>query len=113
MENITLAPRKLNNLSAAAAETKALELLEQVGLSDKRQQYPAAIVDPSACARGFTMNGYQLDWWAVLSGQPREWLFSGIWMTFRLTVFSSLLATVIAVILLAMRLTTSRLSPKH
>lgn len=55
------------------------------------------------------MNGYQLDWWAVLSGQPREWLLSGIWMTFRLTVFSSLLATVIAVILLAMRLTTSRL----
>jgi len=28
------------------------------------------------------MNGYQLDWWAVLSGQPREWLLSGIWMTY-------------------------------
>ena len=55
------------------------------------------------------MNGYQLDWWAVLSGQPREWLFSGIWMTFRLTVFSSLLATVIAVILLAMRLINLKL----
>lgn len=43
LENITLAPRKLNNQSAAAAETKALELLEQVGLSDKRQQYPAQL----------------------------------------------------------------------
>ncbi len=43
LENITLAPRKLNNLSATAAETKALELLEQVGLSDKRHQYPAQL----------------------------------------------------------------------
>jgi polar amino acid transport system ATP-binding protein len=40
MGNITLAPRKLGLMDAAAAEKKAMELLDQVGLADKAQEYP-------------------------------------------------------------------------
>ncbi len=43
LENITLAPRKLNKLLASVAETKARELLERVGLSDKQHHYPAQL----------------------------------------------------------------------
>ncbi|MDR0424101.1 MAG: amino acid ABC transporter ATP-binding protein [Clostridiales Family XIII bacterium] len=40
MGNITLAPRKLGLMDTAAAEKKAMELLDQVGLADKAQEYP-------------------------------------------------------------------------
>lgn len=55
------------------------------------------------------MSGYHLDWAGVLTGLPREWLITGLWETFRLTIMASLLATLIAVLLLAMRLSNSRL----
>lgn len=40
MENLTLAPLKLKNLSQEEAEKKALILLEKVGLKDKASAYP-------------------------------------------------------------------------
>ncbi len=40
LDNITLAPRKVHGLSAAAAEERAMTLLERVGLRDKASSYP-------------------------------------------------------------------------
>ena len=40
MENLTLAPMKLKNLSQEEAEKKALILIEKVGLKDKASAYP-------------------------------------------------------------------------
>ena len=40
LDNITLAPRKALKLPRAAAEARAVELLERFGLSDKRDDYP-------------------------------------------------------------------------
>ena len=40
MENLTLAPMKLKNLSQEEAEKKTLILLEKVGLKDKASAYP-------------------------------------------------------------------------
>jgi polar amino acid transport system ATP-binding protein len=40
LDNISLAPRKLGLMDAAAAEKRAKELLEQVGLADKAKEYP-------------------------------------------------------------------------
>ena len=40
MENLTLAPMKLKNISQGEAEKKALILLEKVGLKDKASAYP-------------------------------------------------------------------------
>lgn len=40
LDNITLAPMKAKKLSKSAAETLALKLLEQVGLSAKKDSYP-------------------------------------------------------------------------
>lgn len=40
MENLTLAPMKLKNISQEAAEKKAIVLLEKVGLKDKANVYP-------------------------------------------------------------------------
>lgn len=40
MENIILAPMKLKGLSKEQAETKALELLQKVGLVEKKDTYP-------------------------------------------------------------------------
>lgn len=40
MENLTLAPMKLKNLSQEETEKKALILLEKVGLKDKASAYP-------------------------------------------------------------------------
>jgi polar amino acid transport system permease protein len=54
------------------------------------------------------MSAYRLDWSAVLSGQPLIWLESGLRLTVNLFVWSSLLATLIAILLLALRLTPSR-----
>ena len=41
--NITMAPMVLKKLSKAAAEEKARELLERVGLSEKADAYPAQL----------------------------------------------------------------------
>ena len=43
MENITLAPMKVNGLSAEEAKSKAMELLERVGLAEKANDYPASL----------------------------------------------------------------------
>ena len=40
MKNITLAPMKVKNISKENAEKKAIELLEKVGLVDKKDEYP-------------------------------------------------------------------------
>jgi polar amino acid transport system ATP-binding protein len=40
LDNITLAPRKVHGRSAAAAEERAMALLERVGLRDKATSYP-------------------------------------------------------------------------
>ena len=40
MKNITLAPVRVKGLSEAEAQKQALDLLEQVGLSDKADAYP-------------------------------------------------------------------------
>ena len=40
MRNVTLAPVKVLDLSAADAETRARELLERFGLADKADEYP-------------------------------------------------------------------------
>jgi ABC-type polar amino acid transport system ATPase subunit len=41
VENITLGPRQVKELSESAAKKKATELLERVGIPEKADQYPA------------------------------------------------------------------------
>lgn len=43
IENITLAPMKVKNLSKQEAEKKAMELLNRVGLADKKDAYPSQL----------------------------------------------------------------------
>lgn len=43
LENITLAPMKVKGKTKEEAETKALELLEKVGLKDKKDVYPSTL----------------------------------------------------------------------
>src|SRR5262249_32132580 len=43
LENITLAPRRVHKLRRAEAESQAMELLQRVGLADKRDAYPARL----------------------------------------------------------------------
>lgn len=43
LENITLAPIKVKNKSKEEAESKAIELLERVGLLDKKDSYPSQL----------------------------------------------------------------------
>ena len=40
LRNVTLAPREVLGLSKADAEARAVELLERIGLADKRDDYP-------------------------------------------------------------------------
>jgi len=54
------------------------------------------------------MSGYRFDWHAVLSGQPLDWLLHGGWVTLELTLLASVLATGIALLLLAARLSSLR-----
>lgn len=43
MDNITLAPKKLRNISNGQAESEAVELLNKVGLIDKKDAYPVQL----------------------------------------------------------------------
>ena len=43
LENITLAPIKVNGLTAEEAEKKAMALLERVDLAEKANEYPASL----------------------------------------------------------------------
>jgi len=43
MDNITLAPRKLKNMTKEEAEEVALSLLKRVGLEDKAKSYPGQL----------------------------------------------------------------------
>lgn len=60
LENITLAPTQLNKYGQEEAKTKALELLSQVGLSDKADAYPNSLSGGQkqrvAIARALAMN---------------------------------------------------------
>ncbi|WP_287146386.1 amino acid ABC transporter ATP-binding protein [Enterococcus faecalis] len=60
LENIVLAPTDLDRLSKDEAEKKALELLERVGLADKKDAYPDSLSGGQkqrvAIARALAMN---------------------------------------------------------
>ena len=60
LENIVLAPTDLGRLSKDEAEKKALELLERVGLADKKDAYPDSLSGCQkqrvAIARALAMN---------------------------------------------------------
>ena len=43
MENMTYAPMKVNKVEKSAAEAKAMELLKQVGLTEKADAYPGKL----------------------------------------------------------------------
>ena len=43
LDNIMLAPVQLKRMDKPAAETKAMELLERIGLADKARAYPATL----------------------------------------------------------------------
>ena len=43
LRNMTIAPMKLNKLSKEEAETKALELLDRVGLKDRSNSFPSQL----------------------------------------------------------------------
>jgi polar amino acid transport system ATP-binding protein len=59
INNITLAPTKLRNLSKKDAEEQAMQLLTRVGLAEKRNAYPAQLSGGQqqrvAIARGLAM----------------------------------------------------------
>lgn len=60
LENVTLAPMKLKNLSEEDAKKQAIELLTKVGLADKINTYPAQLSGGQkqrvAIARSLAMN---------------------------------------------------------
>lgn len=60
LENVTLAPMKLKNLSEEDAQKQAIELLTKVGLADKINTYPAQLSGGQkqrvAIARSLAMN---------------------------------------------------------
>jgi glutamine transport system ATP-binding protein len=60
LQNIVLAPTDLGRLSKQEAEAKALSLLEQVGLADKKDAYPESLSGGQkqrvAIARALAMN---------------------------------------------------------
>lgn len=60
LQNITMAPVDLKLMSKEEAEKKAMELLKQVGLADKRDEYPANLSGGQqqrvAIARTLAMN---------------------------------------------------------
>jgi polar amino acid transport system ATP-binding protein len=60
MRNITLAPVKIRKISTKDAERQAMKLLERVGLSEKRNEYPAQLSGGQqqrvAIARALAMN---------------------------------------------------------
>ena len=59
MENITIAPIKVKNMTKKAAETMALDLLERVGIPEKAASYPSQLSGGQqqrvAIARGLAM----------------------------------------------------------
>ena len=60
LENITYAPVKVKKMDRAKAEARGMELLEKVGLADKRDQYPSHLSGGQkqriAIARGLAMD---------------------------------------------------------
>ncbi len=60
IQNLTLAPLQLKLKTKAEAEAKAMELLERIGLADKRDEYPSKLSGGQkqrvAIARALAMN---------------------------------------------------------
>ncbi|WP_394274098.1 amino acid ABC transporter ATP-binding protein, partial [Peptoniphilus lacydonensis] len=60
IDNITLAPTLVKNMDKSESEKKAMELLERVGLPDKRDVYPSSLSGGQkqriAIARALAMN---------------------------------------------------------
>lgn len=50
------------------------------------------------------------DWAGVLSGQPLQWIISGFLTTLYVSLAGSLIATLLTVLLIALRLSTSRIA---
>ena len=55
-----------------------------------------------------SMGGYHFDWSAVLSGQPLDWLLHGMGVTLELTLLAGVMATLLALVLLSLRLAGPR-----
>lgn len=59
LQNITLAPIKVRNMSEAAAQARGMELLDRVGLAHKKDAFPASLSGGQqqrvAIARGLAM----------------------------------------------------------
>lgn len=53
---------------------------------------------------------WQPDWAGVLTGQPLQWIISGFLTTFYVSLIASLFSTLLVVLLLAMRLSPSRIA---
>ncbi|WP_439291866.1 MULTISPECIES: amino acid ABC transporter permease [Rahnella] len=53
---------------------------------------------------------WHLDWAGVLTGQPLQWIVSGFLTTLYVSIVGSLLATLLTVLLLALRISSSRLA---
>ena len=51
-ENVTLGPTKVRRQARAAADTRAMELLERVGIAAQADKYPAAALRRPAAAGG-------------------------------------------------------------
>ena len=60
LQNVTLGPMKVRGLSKAVADTRAMELLERVGVEDQADKYPAQLSGGQqqrvAIARSLAMN---------------------------------------------------------
>lgn len=53
---------------------------------------------------------HAMDWQGVLSGQPLQWIMSGFLTTLWVTLAGSVLATVLAILLLGLRLSSNRVA---
>ena len=75
MENITLAPMKVKGMSKSDSESRALELLERVGIPEQAYKYPSELSGGQqrvAIARALAMDPKIAIRRAHLSSRPRD-----------------------------------------